>query len=1132
VSTRAAVLRARRKVGLAAVARVAVAVTDRAGAPAGPARAARRTRAGAPARRTRPGAATAAAAAAIATHPGAGASGRSAGTPGGGLEVADVREASTGQNAEHRERSTLAHPDENSTKQQATTKGYNRPVSEKKRGKRRGVRKRRGAIERSVKRVRMGAENALEIMRLGRLAERRGVPFEITHRDANYKLRHYAPELAVGTDRPPLVLIPPLMLTAEIYDVAPDLSAVDTLAARGIDTWVIDFGAPEREEGGMHRTLDDHVRAVADAIRRVRAATGRDVHLAGYSQGGMFAYQACAYLGSEGVASLITFGSPVDTHKSLPRVSQNLTARLIRVLEPVVGSALKRIEGLPGFLTSTGFKLLSPVKEVEQLFDFVKKLHDRQALEKREIRRRFLAGEGFVAWPGPALLKFIDEFIVHNRMVRGGFVIDGKSVTLADIRSPVLYFVGSRDDIARPAMVRAITRAIPGGELYEATVPAGHFGLVVGSTAMRDTWPTVIEWLKWREGAGARPRLLAVAEPDEPMTAEEEEIEVEDAAFDEPIEVELFSDAVRGTAEQLWRRLGERFEDLGESVDNLRFQVPRLTRLRDITAETRVSFASSLAEQAEKIPERTFFLWKGRAFSYADANRRVESVTRGLLDVGVRPGQHVAVVMRGRPSHLSMVTALNRIGAVAVLISPDVTDADLERALALDTVQLLATDPENAERARRVYPGKVIVLGGGGPNRELPSGVIDLERIDPDAVRVPEWYRPNPGLAEDLALVFVTVGHGTPGRAARITNRRWAFSALGAAAACTLAPRDTVYCCLPLHHPAGLLVSVGSALVAGSQLALATEFEPAVFWSEVRRYGATVAFYAGELCRQLVNAPPSAAELSNPLRMFAGSGIRADVWREVVGRFDAGVLEFYASTEGNLVLANAAGDKIGALGRPLPGTSELALVAWDFEHEDFERDAQGHARSVDTNEPGLLVARLETGTAGEREARVLEGLFEPGDRWFVTGDLLRRDEDGDYWFVDRASDVIRTAAGPVHPRALEDTLYGLGDVALACVYDLELPGVPGEVVAAAIVPKAGREIDLARLLGEIELHHAPRDRPEIVRVLDEMALTDGFRPIKPLLRQAGLGGEGRTFRYDPSRRSYVPLAENRAALAI
>jgi putative long chain acyl-CoA synthase len=1009
------------------------------------------------------------------------------------------------------------------------------PVTEARRRKPRPAR--RGGIERSIKRVRMGAENALELMRLGRLTDTRSVSFEVVHRDANYKLRHYAPELSVES-RPPLVLVPPLMLTAEVYDVAPDLSAVDTLRARGIDPWVVDFGAPEREEGGMQRTLDDHVRAVADAVRRVREATGRDVHLAGYSQGGMFAYQACAYLGSEGIASVISFGAPVDTHKSLPRVSTNITARLIRALEPLVHEPLRRIEGLPGFLTSTGFKLLSPVKEVEQIFDFVKKLHDRQALEKREVRRRFLGGEGFVAWPGPALLKFIDDFIVHNRMLKGGFVIDGQSVSLADIKSPVLYFVGSRDDIARPAMVRAITRAIPDGELYEGIVPAGHFGLVVGSTAMRETWPAVIEWLKWREGAGARPRMLAKAEPEpELLSADDEEIEVEDAAFEEPIEVELFSDAIRGSVKQLWRRLGERVEDLGDSIDNLRYQLPRLSRLNAIGPDTRVSFSLSLAEQAEKIPERTFFLWKGRAFSYAEANRRVDNVTRGLLDVGIRPGQKVGVAMRGRPSLLSIVTALNRIGAVAVLVSPELGDADLERGLTLESLQFLAVDPENAERARKLFPGSVLVLGGGGPNRDLPAGLVDLESIDPDAVRLPDWYRPSPGTAEDLGLVFVTVGHGTSGRAAHVTNRRWAFSAFGAAAACTLSPDDTVYCCLPLHHPAGLLVSVGSALVAGSRLALATRFDPPVFWDEVRRYGATVAFYAGEMCRQLVQAPPSAAERENPLRMLAGSGIRADVWRAAIGRFDAGVLEFYASTEGNLVLANAAGKKLGALGRPLPGTAELELVAWDFGREDFARDAGGNVRRAGTDEPGLAISRVAADqplrsvarSAGERGLRILDSVFAPGDRWFVTGDLLRRDADGDYWFVDRLSDVIRTTASPVHPRAIEDSIYELDAVALVCVYPLELPGGRTEEPVAAIVPKPGWELDLARLAQHLEARHPPEARPALVRVLDSMPLTDGFRPVKPLLQSAGVPADGRGFRYDPAARTYLPLAAARSS---
>src|SRR5690606_19666757 len=140
-------------------------------------------------------------------------------------------------------------------------------------------------------------------------------------------------------------------------------------------------------------------------------------------------------------------------------------------------------------------------------------------------------------------------------------------------------------------------------------------------------------------------------------------------------------------------------------------------------------------------------------------------------------------------------------------------------------------------------------------------------------------------------------------------------AAYGAAAASTLTSKDTVYCCMPLHHAAGLLVSVGGALVGGSRLALSDGFRPEVFWTEVRRYGATVVFYAGEMCRALVDAPRTPGDEKNPVRLFAGSGMRVDVWKRLVDRFDTAVLEFYATTEGNAVLANVSGSKVGSLGK-------------------------------------------------------------------------------------------------------------------------------------------------------------------------------------------------------------------------
>jgi putative long chain acyl-CoA synthase len=140
---------------------------------------------------------------------------------------------------------------------------------------------------------------------------------------------------------------------------------------------------------------------------------------------------------------------------------------MIRGARPFVEVPLRQIRGLPGALSSTGFRLLTPRKEARELWDFVRKLHDRSALEKRESRRRFLAGEGFGAWPGPALQRFFDDIIVQNRMMAGGLVIGGHTVTLADLSCPILTFVGSRDDFARPASVRAIAKAAPGAEVSE-----------------------------------------------------------------------------------------------------------------------------------------------------------------------------------------------------------------------------------------------------------------------------------------------------------------------------------------------------------------------------------------------------------------------------------------------------------------------------------------------------------------------------------------------------------------------------------------------------------------------------------------------------------------------------------------
>ncbi len=988
-----------------------------------------------------------------------------------------------------------------------------------------------------VRRLGLAWQNALEIARAGRLTAPYGAPFEVVHEERVYRLRRYErmPDAGVTPIDAPLLLVPPLMVASEVYDISPDTSAVAFLTRQGVDVWLVDFGAPEREEGGMSRTLDDHVRAVSEAIGRVREATGHDVHLAGYSQGGMFCYQAAAFRKSAGLASIITMGSPVDLHRHLS-VGEEISERLVAGMRAALAWPLSRIEGLPSMFTSTGFKLLSARKEALQLVDFVRNLHDRQALEKREAKRLFLGGDGFVAWPGPAFRKFVDEVIVGNRMASGGIVIDGHTITLADLTCPILYFVGARDEMGRPGSVRGIRRAAPRvDKLYEVMVKAGHFGLVVGSTALTITWPGVIAWMR---GEIPETAVDVRAQQHAPPLVDDDRDEDDDDEDDSPIE--LAKDLVEKTARAALERVEELGEDLGAYLDNARWQLPRIHRLRNLEDTSQISLGKALADQAARIGDRTFFLWRGRAFTYADANRRVDAIVRGLIACGVKSGTRVGVMMKSRPSHLSVVAACSRLGAVSVLLSPDTTDDVLPRALDLGEVEVLIVDPETAARVRAATSIKVMVLGGVGeqgelppgmerPKRVIPPGVIDMETIDPAAVTLPAWYKPDAGRARDLAMVFVTSGKYEPPRAVRITNRRWAFSALGAAAAATLTTRDTVYCCLPLHHPSGTLVAAHSALIGGSRLALASRFAPETFWDEVRRYGVSVVYYAGEMCRKLVDADPVLGEANNPVRLFAGSGLRPDVWRQLVDRFGpVGVLELYASTEASAVLVNASGKKIGSVGRPLPGSSEVAIAAYDFATNDLVHDSKGRLVRARLDEPGMLVSRLSERAAAAIShidpKRLLRDAFEPGDTWFVTGDLMRVDTVGDYWFVDRPDQMIHTRLGPVASTRIEDGLYDCQAIALCVAAARPDPeDAEHQIPVAAVQLHPGMALDLDELARVVQTlpEYA---RPRIVHVVDEIPLTDGFRKIKARAFdrvRTSYRWDARAQRYETARESAV-----------
>ena len=960
----------------------------------------------------------------------------------------------------------------------------------------RPVRRGRGVPDpvRTVRRVAATARNAAEFVRFGGLETgEQSSPFTVESEQLNYRLRHYfADDLAPGST--PILLVPPLMMATEVWDVSPASSAVAALHTAGVDTWVVDFGDPGHEPGGLERTLTDHVLAVSDAVDRVAAHTGRDVVLAGYSQGGMFAYQAAAYRRGKHLDSLVTFGSPVDTTAPLPIPISPEAAR--RLATTLIDSGVLRRLSLPSWATRLGFKLLSPAKTVQGRVQFLLALHDRDALLPRERQRRFLDSEGWTAYSGPAIAELLEQFVAHNRMLEGGFVIDDRLVTLADIEVPILTVVGATDTIGHPDAVRAIRRAAPRADVYELTLKTGHFGLVVGSSASRITWPAVADWIRWREGEAALPEQIVAAELVDARPVRTAGTGV--TALAQATEFGIGASRIAvGTARQAAKLLRS-------VATEAPAQLPRLARIEQLDPATRISLGLMIDEQARKAPDDVLFLFGDRAYRRREVKHRVDSVVKGLISVGIRHGDRVGVLMFTRPSAFSVVAALSRLGATAVLLRPD---GDVDREAHLGGISWVISDPEHVENHVATIEGVTwCVLGGGADWRELHPGVVDMERIDPDEVELPAWYRANPHRAGDVAFVLFT-GEGRGTKAVQITNRRWALSALGTASAAALHGGDTVYSVTPIHHSSALLMSVGGAVAGGARFAMATGDDPRTFWDEVRRYGATHVSYTWTSLHDVTLAPPNPNEKHHPIRMFMGSGMPRNLSRRVSERFPtARILEFYASAEGEVILANLTGQKPGSMGRPLPGTAQVKVAAFDMRDRTLILGQDGLAAECEVDRVGMLLAQVNP--ADSAAGGSLRGVFEPGDAWRATGDLFLRDEQGDLWLAGSVNELVDTAQGVAIPSGARFTLGSIPAVDLVVAYGVPDPDGGGELLVAALTLRPETELTATEIDAALDRLPATQ-RPHYVQVVDTIPLTTWHRPVWRSLQSQGVPAPGR-----------------------
>jgi fatty-acyl-CoA synthase len=550
-----------------------------------------------------------------------------------------------------------------------------------------------------------------------------------------------------------------------------------------------------------------------------------------------------------------------------------------------------------------------------------------------------------------------------------------------------------------------------------------------------------------------------------------------------------------------------------------------------------------LERMAQRRGDAAFVRFEDRVCTYAEINALANRVAHWALQRNLGRGSVVALLMENRPEYLALWLGLAKVGAVSALLNTHLRGEALAHSLRAADCHLLLLGTECADAWQSL--GEVTgieLLEVSRPGQRPPpplqgTGLLDTDIESLSTENPPRSVRADLRGSDTLFYIYTSGTTGLP-KAARLSHSRFMGGGIYAALA-GIDSSDVLYCPLPLYHTAGGVMCVSAVLRSGATLALAHHFSAHHFWDDIADHNATAFQYIGELCRYLVNQPPHPLERSHRLRFAVGNGLRPDVWKTFRERFGVEqIVEFYGATESNAAMVNLQG-RVGSVGKPFPGM-KTALVRYDTERDEVVRGADGFCVPCGVNEPGELlghiaegrsaVGRFEGYTSHEAtEEKILRDVFEAGDAWFRTGDLLSRDDDGYYYFVDRIGDTFRWKGENVSTQEVAGAVSAQPGIQLCAVYGVEVPGADGRAGMAAILPEPDTPIDGEALFRGLESALPGYARPVFVRVQRHPELTGTFKLRKVELQKEGYDINvcpDRILYRDDARRAYLPLDEN------
>jgi fatty-acyl-CoA synthase len=560
------------------------------------------------------------------------------------------------------------------------------------------------------------------------------------------------------------------------------------------------------------------------------------------------------------------------------------------------------------------------------------------------------------------------------------------------------------------------------------------------------------------------------------------------------------------------------------------------------TRDPNRTLAVALNHWATRYGDAPALISERERYSFRALAARANAYSRWALAADLAKGDVVALMMGNRPEYFALWLGLTQVGVVVALLNVNLTGAALAHCAGVAGARAAIVEAPFADVCAAAFAGLALEIwrhGGAGEATRRVDLALDAFSGAP----LDDAERRGTVLTDRALLIYTSGTTGLP-KAAAVSHHRvvaWSHWFAGLA---DMGPGDRLYDCLPLCHSVGGVAALAAPLVNGGSVVIAERFSASRFWTDVRANDCTIVQYIGELCRYLVAAPRSPDEARHRLRLACGNGLAAEVWAVFAARFGVPqVLEFYASTEGNVTLYNVEG-KVGAIGRQpsfLAARDSIALARFDDEREAPWRGPDGFCARSGPDEIGEALGRIaaEPGKRFEgyteaeaTEKKILRDVFAPGDAWMRTGDLMRRDREGFYYFIDRVGETFRWKGENVATSEVAAALSRAPGVKDVVVYGVAVPKADGKAGMAALVVDGAP--DLAGVARALEA--LPRyARPLFLRLRPALAATATFKPQRRALAEEGFDPtrvSDPLYVYDAETSTYAPLNAQRYAALV